>query len=329
VQDPYDTQAWNRYAYVRNNPLNTVDPSGYFFKKLFKRLWKGFFAPLALNWAFGPFLGGGLNARLNGGHFLKGGIKGAISGALFHHAGAVAEGTPRRVLIGRHMRAGAFEAAADAAIHGNSIGKAALEGAITGGASKFASTAFPHVRRKDFHLGQATTTALAGGISGGLVAKIYGGSFDKGFNSGAERAASGYAFNWLRAALSSSPRLSGALNKIGNLPIIRPTIQSINRFAGGINQALANGYYALRNRSITIDMQQLQHEFKHAARSFGVDMNWSKVGAGWFKDVILHHVRTAPEVIKGTYRGTMQGTHYFDPKTSRWVFKDASNNFHA
>jgi len=94
VQDPSDTQAWNRYAHVRNNPLNTVDPSGYFsFKKFFKKLWKGFIAPLALKWAFGPFLGSGINARVNGGHFLKGGISGAISGALFAHAGGVADGT--------------------------------------------------------------------------------------------------------------------------------------------------------------------------------------------------------------------------------------------
>jgi len=31
VQDPADPQTLNRYAYVRNNPINLVDPSGYFF----------------------------------------------------------------------------------------------------------------------------------------------------------------------------------------------------------------------------------------------------------------------------------------------------------
>jgi RHS repeat-associated protein len=30
VQDPFDPQSWNRYAYVRNNPLKYVDPSGHF-----------------------------------------------------------------------------------------------------------------------------------------------------------------------------------------------------------------------------------------------------------------------------------------------------------
>ena len=31
VQDPSDPQTLNRYSYVRNNPVNFVDPSGYFF----------------------------------------------------------------------------------------------------------------------------------------------------------------------------------------------------------------------------------------------------------------------------------------------------------
>jgi RHS repeat-associated protein len=31
VQAPYDSQAWNRYSYVRNNPLRYTDPTGFCF----------------------------------------------------------------------------------------------------------------------------------------------------------------------------------------------------------------------------------------------------------------------------------------------------------
>lgn len=39
VQDPLNTQSWNRYSYVFNNPLSYTDPTGYFsFKKFFKKI---------------------------------------------------------------------------------------------------------------------------------------------------------------------------------------------------------------------------------------------------------------------------------------------------
>ncbi|WP_233081090.1 RHS repeat-associated core domain-containing protein [Rheinheimera soli] len=38
VQAPTNTQSYNRYSYVLNNPLSYTDPSGYLFKKLFKAI---------------------------------------------------------------------------------------------------------------------------------------------------------------------------------------------------------------------------------------------------------------------------------------------------
>ncbi len=40
IQDSKDTQSYNRYTYVKNNPLKYTDPSGFFFKSLFKKIKK-------------------------------------------------------------------------------------------------------------------------------------------------------------------------------------------------------------------------------------------------------------------------------------------------
>jgi RHS repeat-associated protein len=89
-QDYRDPQALNPYAYVRNNPVNTIDPSGYFFKKLFKKIGRFFkkaaatIAGIVVGTVVGiatgnPFLGA--YAGMWAASTVQGGIQGGWRGA--------------------------------------------------------------------------------------------------------------------------------------------------------------------------------------------------------------------------------------------------------
>ncbi len=205
VQSPFDPQTLNRYAYVRNNPLIFVDPSGHL----------GLLGCVIL----GAIIGGGV-AAATGGDILMGMVTGAISGAIFFGAGelisvanagasaAVEAGTYTTMeaawqaglgigplaQAGVHAGAGAISGGINAGITDGDVGLGMVTGAISGGFSKYAGL-------KIFGLGvdnfteQLVTHSIIGGVVGGITAEIYGRSFGRGFRYGGITAAFGFLFN--------------------------------------------------------------------------------------------------------------------------------------
>ena len=105
IQSPYNTQSYNRYSYVLNNPLKYTDPSGYFFKKLFRSIKRfvkkyarvivaavvsyvsaGALSSWAASWAgavgtVGNSIATGSILGFSSGAIITGSLKGAVNGA--------------------------------------------------------------------------------------------------------------------------------------------------------------------------------------------------------------------------------------------------------
>lgn len=118
VQEPYNTQNYNRYAYVLNNPLKFIDTNGENFGEWWSKNWKsvvvitaavvvtvvvtvataGTATPFMVGvyaGAAGGFTGSALGTALNGGsvgEVMVSGLIGAGTGAIFGGAGAYVAG---------------------------------------------------------------------------------------------------------------------------------------------------------------------------------------------------------------------------------------------
>lgn len=216
IQDPTNLQSLNRYSYVLNNPLSYTDPSGFFFKKIFRAIKKVFkaigravkkvvqavkenwrsIATIAVTIVVGTLTAGSgiifsgaatgfasntTSTLLSGGNFgdaLKAGFRGAVIGAA----------TAR-------LTYGIGEKWGHKTTTENVFQKSIAHGVVQGGATKARGGKFIH----GFISGAATSGAslytdninnyagsvAASAIVGGTVSEVTGGSFANGAVTGA------------------------------------------------------------------------------------------------------------------------------------------------
>ena len=189
VPNSSDSQQFNRYTYVNNNPLKYTDPSGH---ELLTAIIIGVVVGAAI---------GGATAAATGGNIGMGILTGAIGG-LFGGVGAWAGGaigaaasgatTGAAVTAGSFAGAvagGAAGGAVSAAVTGGNIGMGALTGAVSG-AIGFGVSWFNAEILKGA-LSDFAVASLGGGLGGGIGSELQGGSFWEGAAYGAAGGAIG------------------------------------------------------------------------------------------------------------------------------------------
>ncbi|RDB05618.1 SpvB/TcaC N-terminal domain-containing protein [Runella aurantiaca] len=173
VQDMTDLQDLNRYSYVGNNPLSYTDPSGYFFKKIFKAI-KAVVNFVKENWK--PLLTIAVAIAVT---YITGGI-GATSWIVAAKSGAAA-GFASNV-TGTLLNGGGLGDALKSGFRGAIIG--AVSAGLTYGVGQWAGelakspTAYEYARYYGIKV-------LGHGTVQGLMAEVRGGSFGNGFITGA------------------------------------------------------------------------------------------------------------------------------------------------
>ncbi|ACE83005.1 RHS repeat domain-containing protein [Cellvibrio japonicus] len=190
IQAASDTQSYNRYSYVRNNPLNATDPSGYFWN---------FVISAVVTYAVGDYA-----KRNNIGWLAQlASVAGCVTGNAAICAGAAFGSTYGATgNLGLAFVVGVTAGAMSGMPVGNAAQKAArlVAGAVLGGASSMISGGeFGH-GFISAGLGTLAGGRFGSGPGGFVVATVVGGTISDmtggKFKNGAASAAFAFAMQW-------------------------------------------------------------------------------------------------------------------------------------
>ncbi len=220
IQDPANSQSLNRYSYVNNNPLSYTDPSGYFLKKLFKKL-KKFIKPILAIAA--AYITAGLVTTAI---YASASTAAAAAGTLTVASGTAIANTA--LVVG-----GAAGGAVASAITGGDP----ILGAITGGLFASVAIAFPD---------PGVPRVIADATVGGVAAEVQGGRFLDGFTYSVATSTASTIYN---NVVGSNPNPLPGENRTDQTTYkpdditkqIRPSDINMNVF--GDNQELSGNFF--------------------------------------------------------------------------------------
>ena len=158
IQAPSDTQSYNRYSYVKNNPMSYTDPSGFFLDKLWKgikKYWRPIVAIVAAVVTYGAASGWAASWGMTSMTTVGAGVTGSCG-------------------IGLSVGGYAFAGAAAGAVAGgvmtgslSGTAKGALTGAITGGVTGALSSTGTGLSDSIYRLSLSAVGGCAAGAASG------------------------------------------------------------------------------------------------------------------------------------------------------------------
>ncbi len=217
VQAPSDTQMLNRYSYVRNNPLNATDPSGYFLKSFAKKFGIAGGGLASIGHFGGAYLVNQINSRAAQNDTVAQyapAIAGAAASAFCGPCGIYVSAIVQADIA--YYRTGSLTEAT----------KAAAWTAATGAVFYGVGQAFGDVTLASSY-GDIAGKILVHGVTGGTLAHLQGGSFGHGFAS---------------AGFSAAVSVSGLAGVGGEGVSVEGVI--ISAVAGGTASKLSGGKFA-------------------------------------------------------------------------------------